>query len=150
MNDIFRKLNTTGKKDENKVKELAIQLDVFFTDHNPTEKHQVEKIQQTILSGEIDTLKIRFQKYLKNVLIIDGMSNDKIVFITDAKKEDIEEWCNDYISSLENGINIYLKPLEEKHYVEILFDSEINLLDDFDDDANYDFVFDLQYYPRNS
>lgn len=88
----------------------------------------------------------KHEKKLCSVLIVDGMSNDRIVFLTDAEKKDIEEWCNIYIKSIENGENVFLNPLKDKHYVEILFDSETDIWNELYDKIKYDFVFDLQYF----
>lgn len=36
----------------------------------------------------------------RKVLITDGMSHDAMLLITDAPREDLEEWCRQYYKEL--------------------------------------------------
>lgn len=81
----------------------------------------------------------------KKVLIKCGMSDDAIIFITDAPDKEIENWCYRYNQELENGENTYLDSLEKNYYIKVLHDS-------VDDDAEnldiigYDEIYDLSDY----
>lgn len=85
----------------------------------------------------------------RKVLITNGMSSDKMIIITNAPKQDIEQWCQNYNESLENGESIEpFDTLKSQYYVKLLHDSEI------DDDENvdiigYDEVYDLFNYFNN-
>lgn len=79
---------------------------------------------------------------LKKVLIVDGMSNDGMIIITDASEEDIEKWCRNYLLKLENGENTYFNSLTENNYVRVLYDSELNNLDELEV-IGYDEIYNL-------
>lgn len=78
----------------------------------------------------------------RKVLFTFGMSNDKIIIITDATTEALENWCRQTNIDSENGVNNYFNQLKVEYYVKVLHDSEI------DDNENietigYDEVYDL-------
>lgn len=84
----------------------------------------------------------------KTVLVTDGMSDDKFVFRTNAPEEEIEKWLYQYNEGLENNQNVFLDPLKEKYMVELLFDSEMNFRDEFDDleEEGFDYTYNLGDY----
>lgn len=82
----------------------------------------------------------------RKVLITDGMSHDAMLLITDAPREDLEEWCRQYYKELENGENHYINSLIVNHYVNVLFDSEENDNADDIDVIGYDESYDLSNY----
>ncbi len=85
----------------------------------------------------------------RKVLITCGMSHDAMLIITDAPKEDIEEWCRQYNKDLEDGENHYFDSLKKNHYVLVLFDSEENENSDDIDVIGYDESYDLyDYMPK--
>ena len=73
------------------------------------------------------------------VLITAGMSSDKVLMETDAPKEAIEEWCQKCNKEMENGENTFLDSLQEKYYVRLLYDSEV-------EELKYDEAYDLFHY----
>lgn len=81
----------------------------------------------------------------KKILIEDGMSNDVIIFITDAPREEIEKWCYGYNQEILKGENTYFKSLEKNYYVKVLHDS---LEDDYEniETIGYDESYNLQDY----
>ncbi|MEE1256001.1 MAG: hypothetical protein UHN47_05765 [Lachnospiraceae bacterium] len=79
----------------------------------------------------------------RKVLFTAGMSNDKMIIITDAPKEDIEKYCLYHNLMMEDGGHFELfAPLKAKYYVKELFDSEVDDLEDIDI-IGYDEVYDL-------
>lgn len=83
---------------------------------------------------------------LRKVLITNGMSNDKLLFLTDASKEDIETWCIRYNKQLEDGGYYELfDSLKTLHYVKELLDSEIDDADAFEV-LGFDESYDLANY----
>lgn len=82
----------------------------------------------------------------RRVLITSGMSDDAILFITDAPVDALKEWCRSYNKALEDGKNIFLDPLKKKYYVNLLVDSEINDGTDDIDIIGYDEQYDLDDY----
>lgn len=75
------------------------------------------------LCGKISILESK-----RIVLITAGMSSDKVLMETDAPKEAIEEWCKKCNEEMENGENTFLDSLQEKYYVRLLYDSEVEEL----------------------
>ena len=79
----------------------------------------------------------------RKILFTDGMSNDFLLIITDAPKEDIEKYCRWHNLMMEDGGHFEpFAPLKAQHYVKELLDSEIDDLEDVDIigfDACYDF-----------
>lgn len=75
------------------------------------------------LCGKISILESK-----RIVLITAGMSSDKVLMETDAPKEAIEEWCKKCNEEMENGKNTFLDSLQEKYYVRLLYDSEVEEL----------------------
>ena len=69
----------------------------------------------------------RKMRNYRKVTVTDGMSNDRIIFITDASNEDLKIWQKFCKMEKQNGESYdFLKILEQKHYVKRLFDSEID------------------------
>ncbi len=81
--------------------------------------------------------------YKRKVLVTNGMSNDAILFITDAPQKHIEEWLHHYSLELENGENTFLDYLKEEYYVRLLFDSELEINNDDIEIIGYDESYDL-------
>ena len=68
----------------------------------------------------------KIQKYRK-VTVTDGMSNDRIIFVTDSSDDDLKIWQKFCKMEKQNGESYdFLKILEQKHYVKRLFDSEVD------------------------
>lgn len=86
------------------------------------------------LCGKISILESK-----RIVLITAGMSSDKVLMETDAPKEAIEEWCKKCNEEMENGENTFLDSLQEKYYVRLLYDSEV-------EELKYDEAYDLFHY----
>lgn len=84
----------------------------------------------------------------RKVLFTSGMTEDFMIIITDATKEDIEKWCYHYNEEMENGENTYFDTLIKKHYyVKVLADSVVENFDREDIDIiGYDEAYDLFDY----
>ena len=83
----------------------------------------------------------------RKILITNGMSDDRMLLLTDAPKEAIEAWCQKYNEELENGNNIYLGDLKKNWYTKIIADSETSDLDRSDIEIiGYDEEYDLCDY----
>ena len=84
----------------------------------------------------------------RKVLFRDGMSNDFLLIITDAPKEDIEKYCRWHNLMMEDGGHFELfAPLKAQHYVKELLDSEIDDLEDVDI-IGYDVCYDFGQYTK--
>jgi len=79
----------------------------------------------------------------RKVLFTDGMSSDFLLIITDAPKEDIENYCRYHNKMMEAGGHFEMfGTLKAKYYVKELLDSEVDYLSDLDllgYDESYDF-----------
>lgn len=84
----------------------------------------------------------------RKVLITYGMSNDKMLIITDAPQKAIENWCSNYVEGLENGQNEYFNPLKKEYYVKVLHDSEEDDNENIDI-IGYDEIYDLNEYYKD-
>lgn len=84
--------------------------------------------------------------YKRKVLITAGMSDDKMLIITDAPKKAIEEWCKNYNKEQENGENSYFDTLKKDYYVRVLHDSALENDSDDIEVIGYDEVYDLFNY----
>ena len=82
----------------------------------------------------------------RKVLIADGMSNDYMLILTNATKQAIEQWCYNYNEEIENGQNTYFNKLQKEYYVEVLLDSELDVVNI--KDIDYDEIYDLKDYIR--
>lgn len=79
----------------------------------------------------------------RKILFTAGMSNDKMLIITDAPKEDIEKYCLYHNLMMEDGGHFELfATLKAQYHVKELFDSEVDDLEDIDI-IGYDEVYDL-------
>ena len=79
----------------------------------------------------------------RKILFTAGMSNDKMIIITDAPKEDIEKYCRYHNLMMEDGGHFELfATLKAQYHVKELFDSEVDDLEDIDI-IGYDEVYDL-------
>ena len=88
---------------------------------------------------------------LKKVLFTYGMSNDRMLIITDAPAKDLETFCYKYNEDLENNINNYFNDFKKEFYVKILGDSEVDIfLNDLVDIIGYDLTFDLADYIKEN
>ena len=85
---------------------------------------------------------------LKRILFTNGMGNDCMLIITDAKKEDIVKWCYDYNIALENGENPNFDKFKEENFVKVLVDSEMDTFsNDLVEIIGYDESYNLcDYY----
>jgi len=91
---------------------------------------------------------------LRKILFTEGMSNDRMLIITDAPKEKIEEWCYRYNDALENGtfgteVTLFDNLIPD-YYVKKVFDSEVDDIDSMEDvkRIGYDEEYDLAFYYR--
>lgn len=82
----------------------------------------------------------------RKVLITEGMSHDAMLFITDAPKEVIENFCRKTNEDIEDGVGNGYDFLKEKdYYIKELHNSETDLFDDIDI-IGFDEVYDLTNY----
>lgn len=82
----------------------------------------------------------------RKVLITEGMSHDAMLFITDAPKEVIENFCRKTNEDIEGGVGNGYDFLKEKdYYIKELHNSETDLFDDIDI-IGFDEVYDLFNY----
>lgn len=82
----------------------------------------------------------------RKVLIRASMSHDAMIFITDAPKKVIKDFCRKTNEDLEDGISNRYKFLEEKnYYIKELLDSETDPPDDIEI-IGFDEVYDLFDY----
>lgn len=83
---------------------------------------------------------------LRKVLFTNGMSNDAMIILTDAPKQDIERWCIKYNIDIEEQNNFELfDSLMTQYYVKILHDSEIDMHENIEA-IGYDESYDLNDY----
>lgn len=82
----------------------------------------------------------------RKVLVTYGLYHDKVLFITDAPKPEIENWCRHTLWEAENGGSTGFGSLEEDYYVRVLFDTEEEIGDEDIDVIGYDEVYDLSNY----
>lgn len=82
----------------------------------------------------------------RKVLITEGMSHDAMLFITDAPKEVIENFCRKTNEDIENGVgNGYSFLIEKDYYIKELHNSLTDLSDNIDI-IGFDEVYDLFNY----
>lgn len=81
----------------------------------------------------------------RKVLISDGMSNDFMLILTDAPKDEIEKWCRMHNQEMENGENTFFDILKKRYYVNVLFDSEVDDKENIEA-IGYDEQYDLNQY----
>lgn len=82
----------------------------------------------------------------RKVLITVGMSHDAMLFVTDAPKREIENFCRKTNKDLEDGISNRYDFLEgREYYVRELHDSETDPPDNVDI-IGFDEVYDLFNY----
>ena len=127
--------NLKGFNDEQVACKTGIDYNVFCNwrqDKMTPEKEELEKIASVLsipyelLSGEEEELHDqRLEAGRRKVLFTYGMSNDFQLIITDAPKEAIEEWCVQYVTDQENGVNYEpFYSLKARYYVKEILDSE--------------------------
>lgn len=80
----------------------------------------------------------------RKILITHGMSNDKVIILTDATRERIEECCRLELTQ-EHGIFHALECLKVTNCVKELFDSEVDDMEEIDS-IGYEEVYDLSDY----
>lgn len=85
---------------------------------------------------------------LKRVLFTYGMSYDRMLIITDAPKESIEEWLRRYNKAIENGESYELfDTLKTQYLVKKLIDSELDMFAwEMCELIGYDEVYDIADY----
>lgn len=82
----------------------------------------------------------------RKVLITEGMSHDAMLFITDAPKEVIENFCRKTNEDIEGGVgNGYSFLIEKDYYIKELHNSLTDLSDNIDI-IGFDEVYDLFNY----
>jgi len=81
----------------------------------------------------------------RKVLFTHGMGNDRMLIITDAPKEAIEEWCRRCVAEMETGENTYFDTLKSQYYVRELLDSEEHDIEDVEI-IGYDEEYELTDY----
>lgn len=80
----------------------------------------------------------------RNILITCGMYEEFIVIRTNATDKAIENWCINYNIEQENSENTYFDNLKKEYNVEILADSELEVVDL--EEFGIDVTFDLMDY----
>lgn len=79
----------------------------------------------------------------RKVAFVDGMSNDFLLIITDAPKEEIENYCVHHNMMMENGGHFEVfDALKTRYYVKELLDSEIDEKENLEI-IGYDEIYDL-------
>lgn len=79
----------------------------------------------------------------KKVLFTQGMSEDRMLIITDAPKKEIEKWCKNYNREQENGKNTYFDGLKKNFFVKVVYDSGEDFQEDVIDAIGYEEYYDL-------
>ncbi len=85
----------------------------------------------------------------RKVLFTNGMNPDKMLIITNAPKEKIEEFCRHLNQEMEKGENTYFDFLRKDYYVNVLFDSEFSSEREDIDVIGYDESYDFSDYPAD-
>ena len=85
---------------------------------------------------------------LKRVLFTFGMSDDRMLIITDAPKESIEFWLQKYNNAIENGKHYGLFDIfKAQHFVKELIDSELDMFSkEMCELIGYDEAYDIGDY----
>lgn len=60
---------------------------------------------------------------LRKVMILDAMSQDGMLILTDAPASYVKQWIKNYNQELEDGKNSYFDHFKKDHYVKVLYDS---------------------------
>lgn len=82
----------------------------------------------------------------RKILITEGMSHDAMLFITDAPKEVIEDFCRKTNKDIEDGVgNGYNFLIEKDYYIKELHNSLTDLSDNIDI-IGFNEVYDLFNY----
>lgn len=91
------------------------------------------------------------KRNISTVLFTSGMSDDKFVFETSANASEIEKWAYQYANGLENGENQFLETLKNEHYVKLLYDSEVDVSEVFEDleEEGFGLIYDLDKFSEN-
>lgn len=75
---------------------------------------------------------------IKRVLITDGMSENKMLILTDAPKKRIKKWCENVVKELETNTNSYFDSLQEEGFrIKIIYDSSMENDDIFSISEEY-------------
>ena len=78
----------------------------------------------------------------RNILITCGMYEDYMIIRTNATDKAIKNWCINYNIEQENGENTYFDNLKKEYCVEVLADSELEVvnLEEFVIDVTFDLM----------
>ena len=78
----------------------------------------------------------------RNILITCGMYGDYMIIRTNATDKAIKNWCINYNIEQENGENTYFDNLKKEYCVEVLADSELEVvnLEEFVIDVTFDLM----------
>lgn len=102
---------------------------------------------------KIDGLEGKYSVYawqiegIRKILFTDGMSNDMMLFLTDAPVEVLEELCKKLNLAGEDGKGYTPDELLSEWYVKMLFDSEADIIDrDEIEEGGYDEAYDLSTF----
>ena len=60
---------------------------------------------------------------LRKVMILDAMSQDGMLILTDAPASYVKQWIKNYNQELEDGKNSYFDHFKKDYYVKVLYDS---------------------------
>lgn len=82
--------------------------------------------------------KEKIMSKIKRVLITDGMSENKMLILTDAPKKRIKKWCENVVKELETNTNSYFDSLQEEGFrIKIIYDSSMENNDIFSISEEY-------------
>lgn len=128
-----------------KVLKETIRIKKKYLDKLPSAKNSIEQTMKLITEMQqfITDEGINMEK--RKVLFASGVY-DRMVIITDAPKESLEQWCRDYSEYLENGENPFFDELKKEYYVKVLHDSELENNSDDIEVIGYDEVYCLDDY----
>ncbi len=80
-----------------------------------------------IVTDVLRSMERKMTTLIRKVTVTDGMSSDRIIFVTDSSDDDLKIWQKFCKMEKQNGESYdFLKILEQKHYVKRLFDSEVD------------------------
>lgn len=127
--------------------ERLYQLDLCEYELTECDKEEYESLTKLAESIAYSLVPLEAtEKDRRKVLFTNGMHPDKMLIITDAPKERIEEFCRHLNQEMENGENTYFDSLKKDYYVNVLFDSELSSESEDVDVIGYDEVYDFSDY----
>ena len=103
--------------------------------------------ENTCFTGNVEEVKEEnLDGFRRKVLVTYGLYHDKVLFITDAPKAEIEKWCQRMHREAEDGNCTGFDSLKENYYVRVLFDTEEEIGSEDIDVIGYDEVYDMTNY----